>query len=88
MTTAFKIFIATTQLENHEFIMRLVWLFQYRKYLGCFSSTYSQIPPDGSEVANSFLRYFDNEVNDSPDKLSIFSIIIGCTTSAPDGSSP
>jgi hypothetical protein len=30
----------------------------------------------------------DNEVNDSPDKKSIFSIFIGCTTSAPDGSSP
>jgi hypothetical protein len=30
----------------------------------------------------------DNVVNDSPNKLSIFSIIIGCTTSALDGSSP
>jgi hypothetical protein len=30
----------------------------------------------------------DNEVDDSLDKKSIFSIFIGCTISAPDGSSP
>jgi hypothetical protein len=39
MIMTFKLFIAMTQLENHEFIASLVWLFQYPKSLGCFSST-------------------------------------------------
>jgi hypothetical protein len=36
---AFKLFIATTRLENHEFVVSLVWLFQYPKSFDCFSST-------------------------------------------------
>jgi hypothetical protein len=29
-------FIATTRLEDHNFVVSLVWLFQYPKSSGCF----------------------------------------------------
>jgi hypothetical protein len=35
-TMAFKLFIATTRIQNHNFVMSLVWLFQYLKSSGCF----------------------------------------------------
>jgi hypothetical protein len=44
---AFKPFIVMTRLENHDFIVGLVWLFQYPKYLGCFSSTTRKSLPMG-----------------------------------------
>jgi hypothetical protein len=70
----------------------LVWLLKCTKYLSC-SSNNSWITPDGS---NRFL-FVDNEVEDccwwkvvdyAFDFSSMLSIVIGCTTSAPDGSSP
>jgi hypothetical protein len=44
---AFKLFTAMTRLENHEFVVSLVWLFQYPKSLGCFSSTSRKSLPMG-----------------------------------------
>jgi hypothetical protein len=37
--TTFKLVIAMMRLENREFIVSLVWLFQYPKSSGYFSST-------------------------------------------------
>jgi hypothetical protein len=43
----FKLFIAMTRLEYHEFIVSLVWLFQYPKSSGCFSLTSRKFLPMG-----------------------------------------
>jgi hypothetical protein len=42
-------FIAMTRLEDHNFVVSHVWLFQYPKSLGCFLQLV-EIPPDGSEL--------------------------------------
>jgi putative AlgH/UPF0301 family transcriptional regulator len=47
VTMAFKLLIAMTRLENQIFIVSLVWLFQYSKSLGCFSSASQKSPPMG-----------------------------------------
>jgi hypothetical protein len=64
-TTTFKLFIATTWLENREFIVSLVWLFQYPKSLGCFSSTSRKSLPMGVKQQIYLFDIIDNEVDDS-----------------------
>jgi hypothetical protein len=61
VTMAFKLPIATTWVENQNFVMSLVWLFLYSKSSDCLS----KIPPDGSELANFniWCLSFDNEVD-------------------------
>jgi hypothetical protein len=65
MTTTFKLFIMMTPLENHEFIVSLVWLFQYPKSSGCFSLTSHKSLPMG--VKHQIYIFVDNEVDDSSD---------------------
>jgi hypothetical protein len=60
MITTFKPFIVTTQLENHDFIVGLVWLFQYPKYLGCLSSTTRKSLQMGVKQRIHLFDIFDN----------------------------
>jgi hypothetical protein len=46
-TMTFKLFITTTRPENSEFIVSLIWLFQYPKSLRCFSSAIRKSLPMG-----------------------------------------
>jgi hypothetical protein len=64
----FKFFITTTQLENHEFIVSLIWLFEYPKSLGCFASTSRKSLPMGVKQRIHLFDIVDNEVDDSPDE--------------------
>jgi hypothetical protein len=48
---AFKLFIVMTQLEDHNLVVSLVWLFQYPN-LRVVLFNKSQFPPDGRELAN------------------------------------
>jgi hypothetical protein len=63
---AFKLFIAMTRLENHNFVLSLVWLFQYPKSSGCFSSTSRKSLPMGVKQRIHLFDIVDNEVDDSP----------------------
>jgi hypothetical protein len=65
---AFKFFIATTRLENHNFVVSLVWLFQYPKSSGCFSSTSRKSLPIGVKYRVNLFDIVGNEVDDTPDK--------------------
>jgi hypothetical protein len=67
-TTTFKLFIATTQLENHEFIVSLIWLFEYPKSSGYFSSTSRKSLPMGVKQRIHLFDIVDNEVDDSPNE--------------------
>jgi hypothetical protein len=67
-TMAFKLFIAMMRLENHDFIVSLVWLFEYPKSLGCFSSTSRKSLPMGVKQRIHLFHIVDNEVDDYPDQ--------------------
>jgi hypothetical protein len=67
-TTTFKLFIVMMRIENYEFIVSLVWLFQYPKSLGCFSSTSRKSLPMGVKQQIHLFDIIDNEVDDSPDQ--------------------
>jgi hypothetical protein len=47
MITTSKLFIATTRLENHNFVLSLVWLFEYPKSSGWFTSATRKSLPMG-----------------------------------------
>jgi hypothetical protein len=68
MTTAFKLFIAMMRPENYEFIVRLVWLFQYPKSSGCFSSASRKSLPMGVKQRIYLFVIVENEVDDSSDQ--------------------
>jgi hypothetical protein len=67
-TTAFKLFNATMRPKNYEFIVRFVWLFQYPKSLGCFSSASRKSLPMGVKQRIYLFDIVDNEVDDSSDQ--------------------
>jgi hypothetical protein len=89
-TTTFKLFIATTRLENYNFVMSLVWLFQYPKSSGCFLQLVAN--PSRWECISELyylvfitlmmksIVYYYGEAD--------ISIFIGYAISAPDGSNP
>jgi hypothetical protein len=64
----FKLFIATMRLENHNFVVILVWLFQYPKSSSYFSSISRKSLPMGVKQRIHLFDIVDNEVDDSPDQ--------------------
>jgi hypothetical protein len=92
-------FIMTTRLENHNFVVSLVWLFQYPKSSGCFLRLV--VNPSRWEWIGKYqclmlIRLTMKSIICS-NVCSIISLLackvdnfnfVGCTTSAPDGSSP
>jgi hypothetical protein len=67
-TTTFNLFIATMRPENYEFIVSLVWLFQYPKSSGCFSSASRKSLPMGVKRRIYLFNIVDNEVDNSSDQ--------------------
>jgi hypothetical protein len=44
--------VAMMELENHDFVVSPVWLFQYPESSGCFSLTSRKSLPMGVKMAN------------------------------------
>jgi hypothetical protein len=85
----FKLFIATTRLENHNFVVSLIWLFQYPKISDCFFQLVAN-PSRWEWICEFyylvFITLIMKSIVCSNGEVDI-SIFIGYATSALDGSS-
>jgi hypothetical protein len=90
MTTAFKHFIMTTRLENLNFIVTLVWLFQYPKSSSCFLKLVAN--PSRWELIGEFIIVcviIDDEVDNFTHVMKlIFPSSSGARTALPMGIAP
>jgi hypothetical protein len=87
---AFKHFITMTRLENLNFIVTLVWLFQYPKFLSCFLQLVTNL--SRWELIGEFIIVcviIDDEVDNFTHVMKlIFPSLLGARTALPMGIAP